>query len=52
MALTPWWFCPSCGFKNQPHALRRGKANELCEQCGARQDDAAAADYNPAGGAL
>lgn len=50
MAVTPWWFCPSCGFENKPHANRRAAANEKCEQCGSPQSDAAAVDYVPGGG--
>lgn len=48
-ASTSWWFCASCGYKNQPHAFRRGKANESCEQCGAAQADPEATDYTPGG---
>jgi hypothetical protein len=33
-AVTSFWVCGQCGFVNTPHAFRRDKANEKCEQDG------------------
>ena len=38
MAKTNFWICSTCGFVNTPHAFRRDKANERCEQDGSPRD--------------
>lgn len=33
-ATTVFYICSVCGFVNTPHAFRRDKLNDNCEQCG------------------
>lgn len=47
-ALTHFYVCGSCGFINTPHAFRRDKANEACEQCGTPASNQASSDVPPA----
>lgn len=43
-ALTPFYVCGVCGFINTPHAFRREKANDNCEQCGTASSNQATVD--------
>lgn len=43
-AVTPWFHCGKCGFKNHP---RLSQDNTKCEQCGETNANKDAHDYNP-----